>query len=372
MKRFNLYFLMAALAVFSVSCTTDDSDDGNSPDESGSQNFKRQTMLEDVADRQIIPSYQRLETDLQTLQESVVNLRDSPNETNLEDAREALHKARLTSQKASFFEFGPAAQQQLRQNLLAWPADSQAIDKAIDDQNAGLGDFNAEKRSLAALEYLLFFPKNSDQWVQSANETPYRMAFANSVIDKLRSRVETVLNGWTVDGGNYRDRFVNELEGSSRGSALSLLTNEFTYSYEQVKTAKVRIPAGLYPGNDAALPEQVEALYSRRSLDYANAALDATADVYNGTHYGEDAGQGFADYLRFLGEEELVVETNEQFQQVRDAVNAIDGSLYEAVEAQPDVVKTAFEKLQGQVRFYKTDMTSVTGVTINYADNDGD
>lgn len=362
--------ILSFLLTFSACTSDEDSEEEQEPDTTSEQQFERSTMIADVADNQIIPSYQMLVASLDQLQEAVDALEEAPSPTRRQEAQEALHEARLKAQKASFFEFGPAKQSFLRDNMMSWPADTASIEEQIRDEGA-LSNFSAA-RSLAAAEYLLYIPEDTAAWRTQWRKQPQRLTYLKALVNKLRQDVGNVLNAWTASDNSYRDRFVNELEGSSRGSALSQLINEFNYSYEQIKTAKVRIPAGLYPGNDAPLPEQVEAPYSRRSLDYIYAALEATDDLYNGVHDGGDAGEGLADYLQYLEKGDLVAETNQQYQQVRDAVDAINGPLYEAVETQPNVVKTAFDRLQSQVRYYKTDMTSATGVTINYADNDGD
>jgi predicted lipoprotein len=365
-----LLCLGSAFLLGTSSCSDETEDSTNQPSTNDSSGFNREQMLADIADNQIVPTYQALSADLNDLVQRIDALdADSVDSDALQQARETLSQARLDAQKAAFFHFGPSEEWVLRPNLMFWPVDTQKIEERIDAEQSGLGGADFDLRSLASAEYLLHRPADAQAWFDQLQQEPYRLDYLREIVSNTQSLNASVLQDWNDE---YRDAFVNDKPGSSRGSALSMLVNEFNFAYESIKSDKVRFPAGLEIGQQEIAPEFVEAPYSRRSLSYARAAFTATQDIFYGEVNGQETGLGLADYWRFLDGEQPVNETTQQIDRTQEALDNTPAPLYTTIQNDQQRMEQTLEELQQMVRYFKTDMASAMGVVITFADNDGD
>ncbi len=118
-------------------------------------------------------------------------------------------------------------------------------------------------------------------------------------------------------------------------------------------------------------PGKVESFYGGHSKALIVANLKALKRLFQGGN-----GIGFDDYLNDINAEfngtPLANEINDQFDRAINAVNAIPGDLPQAVTTNFTEADNAFLQCKILVVRLKVDMSSQLGVSINYADNDGD
>lgn len=338
------------------SCKGDDPKDKPLPD------FDKGKMFENLADNVIIPAYEKLAVEMADLLRAHDSFASEPDEDGLSALRTAINETRLAWQHCSAFEFGPAANENLRLTANTFPVDTAQIEVNISNGEYNLATAqNADAAGFAALEYLAFHTYN----VQS-NADEQRMQYFKDVFHYVNDRIDMVLDEWH---GQYRSEFVSNI-GSDAGSSLGMLVNELNYDYELIKNAKVAIPLGLKTLG-VPQPEKVEAFYARNSKELMFENLDAIENLFKGAN-----GLGLDDHLDALNatynSKKLSQAILDGFAEVRSKMTAIEGSLYDAITQEPATVEAAHVSLQNLVVLLKTDMPSQLGVQITYQDNDGD
>ena len=350
--------IAAALAVALIQLSGCKDPEDNEP----ADTFDKEAMLTNLADNVIMPAYTQLADDANTLKSAIDALQADPSNTQRDVAREAFVTLQLQWQRCAPFEFGPAADENLRRMANTFPTDTAQIERNIREGKTDLSTAsNTDAKGLPALDYLLFGPRS-----QEGDWSADRLEQLSVNIDLLVEEFTTVNDAWQ---NSYRDEFVKNL-GNDVGSALGQLVNELNYEFELVKNARVGIPLGK---KSLGVPqeEKVEAYYAERSLDCINAALTAQQNTFKG---GE--GLGLDDYLDHLdaryGEGMLSAAIVEQFDECLGNTNAIASTLPDAILNSSGQVEELHTSLQNLVVLLKTDMPSQLGVQITYQDNDGD
>lgn len=388
---------LSALALLFVSCSGEES---VGP---GTDNFDRRAMLTHWADEIIIPSLNHF-TDLSAdLEQSAGSFTDSPNETTLEELREAWEQAYLGFQWVSMFEIGPAMDvggdtgSTFRDFLNFYPADTAETEDMDDtdiDSVVEEGSWNLELPSMRdhqgfpALDYLLYGLADTDEQLLATYQSGTNAGEWKAYLDDLASRIHllasTVRDGWT-DG--YRDPFVSN-DGGGANAAVDMMVNDYIYHYEKhLRAGKVGIPAGVLPGSSEGfagtpLPGHVEAPY-RGDLSRALLleALNASEQFFRGTSF-DDAGSGpslrtYLDYVTEGGQRANLSSTIlDQFEASRQVILALDENLGRQLSRQVEeddiAMLQAYDALQQNVVYMKTDMVQALGVNIAYTDTDGD
>lgn len=352
-----LALMMAGCAIFGViGCKNDDGD------KTPSDTFNKEAMLVQLADALIVPSYADMSAASQVLLDACTTLQTSPTADNLASAKSAFEQAQLLWQRCAMFEFGPAADQNLRQLINTFPTDTAQIEKNIKDQNTDLDlAVNTDAKGLPALDYLLFGPNAA---IEDMNTSRLSQLVANAAL--INDAMSFVLNSWNE---GYQNDFTKNL-GNDVGSALGQWVNELNFEFELVKNARVGIPLGK-KSLGIAQAEKVEAFYSKLSLQSIHAALEAQKQAFKG---GD--GLGLDDYLNHLNAEynnqPLSTAIEALFDEAIEKNEAISPGLYEAILSSPGTVDDLHETLQNLVVLLKTDMPSYLGVQITYQSNDGD
>lgn len=366
----SLSILFACLGIFTVlafsACQSSEDDD--------QLNFDRSAMLTQYADQLIIPAYADANLAANDLMSSWEAFQADPTETQLAFCQDAWLGAALAWQKASIFNFGPAAEEGLLmalvEELSTFPVDTEQIEAFISEGDASLDNFLRDTRGYLALDYLLFAGSEdaAQQVVQLSD--PHRQAYVSAVIQHIQGRLSEVLNDWNT----FRTSFI-ENNGTDVGSSTSMQYNEFVRSFERVKNLKIGLPAGRQAAQEMPEPELVEAYYSGLSLALIEAHLQALEEVYYGRSKDGLTTNGFADYLQAVeGGPELVTLTEDQWMDVIDALAQVPTDRpVSALAAEENSLLIDFHtELQKHTRFFKSDMSSLLGIAITFASGDGD
>lgn len=364
--RYLLLLILLGLAGL-MGCTDEGIDNATS--------FNRKAMLENVADHIIIPSYEQLLVKVIAAESAINALMQNRVLSSLETAQQAWIEMYIAWQYANAFNFGPAGEQGLRKTLLeeigTFPISEAKMANALNSGTYNLNDFNRDARGFLALEFMLFDLQNDQQITLNGLEDETRRQLTVDLILDIKTRVITVENEWKTQ---YRDVFVNN-NGTDVGSSTSQLYNEFVKSFESIKNFKLGLPLGLRPGQLHPEPARVEAYYSGKSLDMMDAHLKAIVNLWHGKSLSGEDKVGFDDYLKsVVGGQALVDATLDQWELVHAAVDQIPQNQRLAVQitdsAQP--LENLHEQLQRHTRFFKSDMSSLLGISITFSSGDGD
>lgn len=368
---------LAAVAVL-VMATIAACDSAGTSDSLDESDFDRAALLENYGNAIILPAYETLEADVNSLSTSAQAFVDAPSETTLAAVRADLKAARMGWQGASLFQFGPAESLTLRSALNTYPTDEQKIDDNIASGAYTLGSIDDRAAGgFPALGYLLYDAGATDAEIVEAfaggANADGRSTYLLDNVAFIQQNVEQVVTEWSPDGGNYLGMFTSEANaGTDVGSSLGMLINAYVKHYERsLRDGKIGIPAGVRSAG-VPRPSSTEAAHGGYSLDLALANLRATKRLYLGeTPDGQD-GPGLDDNLEALGAGDLDTEIVTAVDETISALETLSDPLSNQIESNNDPVLTAFQEMQDLVVLMKADMTSVLGITITFQDNDGD
>lgn len=345
-----------------------------------SSGFDRTTMLREISTSLIIPSYRETQTAVSRLQTSVQAFTQSPSTSTLQTAQSSWLEAYRAFLRSSPYDFGPAesAFGTLRENVGVFPANPQLTEQYINEARFDLNNFNRNTRGFHGVEYLLFaLPAQETVTRFSAAAGANRRQYLTAITNDLKTRIDAVANAWL--SGGYQAQFISN-NGTSIGSSTSMLFNEFVKSFEEAKNFKVALPLGRRPGQTTALPQNVEGVYSGQSLDFLKLHLATIENIWYGRTAASGGTEGtnivgFEEYLASVaGGQELIASTKTQLAAVNAALNAVPTSkpLADLIRENHPSLATLNTELQKQTRFFKSDMSSLLGITITFSSGDGD
>ncbi|TAE22736.1 MAG: hypothetical protein EAZ92_15550 [Candidatus Kapaibacterium sp.] len=375
--RFFSLCLICLCAIFLTACPP------NNPSQGGTNTgFDRKKMLEDYADKLILPNYTDLQTSVNELETAVHSFATMPSTTTLTAAQAAWDKAYTAWQHCAGFDFGPADQPlgMLSQELGTFPTASNLIETAIRQRNFTTNNFQRDTRGFPAMEYLLFSDSTlappAERVVMRFTSDTARASVLRAMMLDIKTKVGNVVVIWKPVAGqpSYRNGFIAN-DGTNVGSGTSLLFNTFAGHFEQLKNFKFGVPAGLRAGQTRAESQRVEAYWSGQSLKFAKEHLAAVENVWAGKSKAGQDFTGFEEYLNSVqGGKDLIASTKTQLTNTKNVLAAIPATttLARSIESNASTVNAAFTELQKMTRFFKSDMSSLLGLQITFSSSDGD
>ncbi|MGF1564731.1 MAG: imelysin family protein [Flavobacteriales bacterium] len=358
---FGLIVLISAIA----GCKKDDSEP-TAP-------FDRRAMLVNYGQNIIIPAVSIADASTAQLNTAVTAFTASPNETTLAAAHSAWQQAYLDFMKVNSFNFGPGGEaglaKSITEEVATWPANTALIEANIAAGNSALNDFNRDNRGFHGIDYLLFAEDAATTLAAFADAN--RRAYLTAVSNRLANQMSAFNAAWN---NGYLAEFIGNT-GTDVGSSTSQLYNEFVKSFEALKNFKVALPLGLRAGQTQAEPQLVEARYSALSLACLRAHHEALVDLWYGRNFAGTDGIGWREYIASVdGGDALIASTEAQLAQIDAALNALpDSPSFEAqIDSNFDALNTLHTRLQQHTRFFKSDMSSLLGITITFSSGDGD
>lgn len=329
------------------------------------ENFDKEAMLQNIGENIVSASYDAVSQKLTEVEGKIGEFELEQTEAKLNALRTSVMEAHLLWQACSPFEFGPAAEQNLRLSVNTFPLDTARVNQKISQADYSLdGTQDAAAKGFPAMEFLLFSKEDSIVLQQLQNENHWAYFKAN--FDMVQTKIASVNQAWK---GTYRSDFAQNT-GSSAGSSISLLVNQLNFDFELLKNAKIGIPLGKKTLG-VTQTDKVESPFAKQSVALALANLNSIENAFKGA-----SGIGLDDYLDALGarynQNDLSDEILNGFTESRAALEAIDNDLATAIETETSKVETAHTALQNLVVLLKVDMPSQLGVQITYQDNDGD
>lgn len=366
-----IYTALIAVSTFVLvqSCKKSSTDDKGG-DKGAS--FDRAAMLTNISTNIILPAYTSYQTATVNLDAAVTAFVAAPDAAKLTALQTAFKAAYTQWQSTSAFEFGPAASIQLQVNTNTYPADLTQIAANINSGTYNPGVLaNLSAKGLPAIDYLLFGTGADNNAIllqyTTDSKAANRKTYLAALSAELKTNATTVLAGWN---GSYKATFL-AATGTDVGSSVGQLTNQLVYDYEILKNFEIGIPAGTQSmGN--ALPQKVQAYYSKISLSLALQHVQALQTLY----MGKD-GLGFDDYLtaanaKYTDGRGLNDVIKAQFASAITKLQALSDPLSTNITTNQAAVVAAYTELQKLTVLLKTDMTSSLGILITYGDNDGD
>ena len=379
MKRNSLLpvaFVMIIVVVIGFSC----SKSGNSSGPGTGNNNGKDSILMNIGNNIILPAYQNLAAEVNSLDSAISDFNTAANSTKLSNVQNLFKNAYIAWQSVSEYNyFGPASTAQpVLSSVNIFPTSTTTIDSNISVNNDNVNTFaNTAAKGFPALDYLLFGGGGNTLTNYTTDpEASNRQKYLAAVSADLKSEVNAVLNAWSAGGGNYISTFVNG-SGNSVSSSLGLLINSMVEDFEILKNDRLGIPLGKIPVGSISpvLPKEVEAYYSGISVQLALTQLKTEQGIFLGTtEHGN--GLGLINYLiaadAKYGSGLLSDTIKTAFATDITDLQAVPDPLSQTIQTSPAGADAAFSQSQKLVALLKSDMPSALGVLITYGDNDGD
>lgn len=304
-----------------------------------------------------------------------------------EAAQQAWRDAIEVWQRADAVLIGPAAAEMKaqRDRIYAWPlastcaVDQDVVARWMDPSGFDVGTRLNNRRSLAAVEYLLFAatldhtcPSQSAPpgWdaMSDADKQAARCGLAGAIAADVAAQAELARDGL----GPYVDGLV----AAGDQEAVNVISDALFYVDKMVKDMKLGEAAGIAVNSCATVQEPCLAEVEHRHADHATPALRqnlvAIRAAFTGTIDGAD-GTGFDDFLIAVGAEDVSTRMVGELDAAIAAVDAIDASYLTALESDYDDVAAAHAAIKLFTDDLKSQFLTVLGLDIPddvAADND--
>ena len=356
-----LLLLLPTYALAIVACGGDDSPAATTCEGSVTREAVLSVSADDI-DREI----GRLGLAADQLDEATGDLITDPTAATVEIARAALYSARLALADLAPYVLVVDEAQQLLPPLAAFPVDTTQVRAHLRVGTFDRGSAPDFDRGFPAVEYLLY-AGSAQEVAREIRQQDARAALILAYVADVSERVDEAIDDWAAE----RDAFL-AADGTAAGSGFSRLVNSLSKHYEDTRRDRLGIPFGVTLGFPS--PQALEARYSGHSLALLHRNVEASARAFAGAA-GIGAGVGLDDYLEGLGDgepTELAADIAARYSEALIALDAVPADLPAAFENDRGAVQTAYNAISRQVVNLKTDLPSVTCVSITYVDNPSD
>lgn len=362
---------LGVLALFTLQFSSCKNEDGNGGSD---EEYNRKEMLTNVGENIISINYYQLNASVNQLQNALALFVSAPSVQELEEVRNQLKLSRITYQKCTPFEFGPASDVSLRSTINTYPLNQSQVESNILNGGYDLSTAaNLAAKGFPAIEYLIFLPGLTDAEIvdeyklgSSANA---RKQYLQDVVVQIGTEVSWVNQQWNQDG--YLNTFIQS-DGKAVGSSVSLWINALVLDFERfIRDGKIGIPLGV---RSLGVPQEdkTEAYYSGYSVELTRESILGFQQAFNGTRSNGENGQGLDDYLKFEGGEQISIQINDQLDKVLIELNDLNDPLSSDIISNKKEVEEVYEEMQKTIVLLKVNMPSILSVLITYQDSDGD
>jgi len=278
----------------SVACS---SDDGNSNTATG---FDDPEVIQSYSSAIILPTYQLLDERAATLDSAVNDLVASPNDTNLQAARDAWVASREPWESSEGFLFGPVDSLGFDPALDSWPVNRTDLDAVLasDDDltQAFVANLADEQKGFHTVEYLLFGDGGSKT---AADLTPRELEYLQATTAELADVANQLATSWT-DGTEGREAYATVFSTAgdqgntvypSLGAAGQEIVGGMTLILDEVANGKIADPF------DAQDPTLVESQFSYNSLTDFRNNLRSIENAYNGAAFSGSGTRSISDWV---------------------------------------------------------------------------
>ena len=331
----------------------------------------RAETLQSLTAMVIRPGYAAAANAAAALHQSAESLCAAPSPSALEAAQDAWRAARQAWLRTESYRFGPAMERRSA-SLVDWhPVALDEIEALLAGGERMTGErvreyLPATQRGLGAAEQLLFGP-GRDALGDGGPGGEERCAYLNALTAVARTETAGILADWQGDGDN--PGYAGFYDGTA---ASSLLDREAEAVAVRSLVFQVRAIANmrLAPALGLDGPPDVSAIPSG-AADNSRADLLSQLAGIAALYGGADGGLGLSHRVRMLS-----ADTDARMRAAIEASSAaaenLNGSLIDRLETAPAEAQAVYDRLKEMQRILNTEIVSLLGVSVGFADTDGD
>ena len=361
--RIAICSLLAALALAIVAC-------------SSTPTASRQEVLISLTEHVVVPQYTKAAGEMNELSAALHALCANPSYESLTAAQEAWRDARAPWMRSQAMWFGPVMDRRSR-SLVDWsPIEPQRIEDALAERDGidaeHVSEFMAStQRGLGAIEYILF-ADNAQTLQEFAQPDSIRCQYLTAIGDVAAGELNGVLADWTGAGGETP--YANVFNGTAKSSLLELTAvSEVVRKTIFLNRSMADMRLGKALGVDdteADLSAIPGGAGNNAVADMRNQTLGMQV-MYLGADTPEGDGLGVSALMRGISEDSDA-RVRAAFE---DALNAIDGleePLHAKITENPAPAMEAHRALKSLNVTLDTEVVSLLGISVGFADTDGD
>lgn len=335
----------------------------------------RQVVIASLTDDLIVPRFQTVAAEMGELRHALDALCANPTADTLGEARTAWLEARAPWLRSQSMWFGPVMQRRSR-TLVDWsPVDPERIEATLAKRESVSANdvrefFGSTQRGLGAIEYVIF---GDDIQVVAALENPMgiRCQYVTALGDVVADETAGVLADWAGDGsggGGYAGYF--------KGTAGVALVEQQAID-EVVRTSvfitrsinDMRLGKALGAEGGQPEPSSIPGGDGHNAVaDLRNQVL-GMQDTYLGA--GTEGSQGIGALVRGVSKE-ADERMRGHFTAALEAINSLEEPLQSTIVSEPEPARMVHQRMQELQRALNTEVVSLLGVTVGFADTDGD
>ena len=332
-------------------------------------------VIASLTDDLIVPRFAAVAGEMGELRDALNTLCANPTADALNAARTAWWKARAPWLRSQSMWFGPVMDRRSR-TLVDWsPVDPERIEATLTKRESVSANdvrefFGSTQRGLGAIEYVIF---GEDAKILEALEDPkgIRCQYVTALGDVVADESAGVLADWTGDG-SPTEGYAGYFKGTA-GVALVeqqaidevVRTSVFiTRSINDMRLGKALGADGGQP-DPSAIPGGAG---QNAVADLRNQAL-GMQDTYLGA--GTDGSLGISALVRGVSQE-ADERMRGHFTAALEAIDGLREPLQMTVVSDPEPARLAHRRMQELQRALNTEVVSLLGVTVGFADTDGD
>ena len=345
--------LFAALVATAVACGSD------GPDEA--------EVLAGITDEVMVPRYEALAAETAALNDALTVLCAAPSDVALSNAQGAWRGAREAWAQSEASGLGPVLDRR-SVGLIAWlVVQPERIDALLASNPAVTAGFirnniSSTQRGLGGIEYVLFV----EDAQSSLAADPARCSYLTSAAGVIADETAGILDDWTAGGGApYTDYLAGRSsESLDTSEAVAEVVRTQVFLIRTIVDMRLAGALGLRGDADpTAIPDGA----GKNALaDLRNQVL-GMREVYEGA----EGGYGISDLIVPLSED-TDDRVRVHFEASLAAIDAVDGSLWEAAVERSEQALAVYEGLMALQDTLSTEVVSLLGVSVGFSDADGD
>lgn len=328
----------------------------------------RAAMLQSLTALVILPGYTAAADAAAALHEATESLCAAPSPAALDTARQNWRAARQAWLRTEAYRFGPAMDRRSA-SLVDWhPVDAAAIDATLAGGESVTGErvreyLPATQRGLGAAEHLLF-GAGSDAL---AGGGPERCAYLEAVTAVARDETAGILADWQGDGET--PGYAGFYDGTAASSLLdreaeAVAVRSLVFQVRAIANMRLAPALGLDGAADVSgIPSG--------AADNSGADLLSQMDGIAALYAGGAGGLGLSDRVRILSGD-TDARMLAALAASSAAVRELGGSIIAQLETAPAAAQAVYDRIKEMQRILNTEIVSLLGVSVGFADTDGD
>ena len=333
----------------------------------------RQEVLVNLTDTVIVPRFQATAAGMNRLKDALHALCDSPGSATLDGARAAWREARAPWMRSQAMWFGPVMERRSRSLVDWWPVEPERIEAMLAERDAvTAGDVReflaSTQRGLGAIEYVIF---GDDGAVLAALEPAggVRCQYLTALGEVAAAEMDGVVADWTGVGSD-RAAYAGYFNGTAASSLLAKAAVDEAVRHSVFLTRSItdmRLGAALGADGGAPDPEAIPGGAGGNAVADMRNQLLGMRDIYD----SGGAGPGLSALVRGISPE-AEARMTAGFSAALAAIDGLAEPLAATIADNPEPAWQAHRRLQDFQRALNTEVVSLLGVSVGFADTDGD